>query len=49
MQNLRPNGPDFNESNKIDPTAGWIPFALVLAIVPLILIGIIIAGYLIIG
>lgn len=45
IQNLRPKVADFKESNKIDPTAGWIPFVLVIAVVPLFLMAIIIAGY----
>lgn len=49
VQGLTPATLDFKESSKIDPTHGWIPFALVMAIVPFILAVIIMAGYLIIG
>jgi hypothetical protein len=40
---------DFKESNKIDPTHGWIPFVFLIAIVPVLLGLMIVAGYLILG
>lgn len=40
---------DFKESDKIDPTHGWIPFVFLIAIVPVLLALIVLAGYWIIG
>ena len=35
---------DFGESNRVDPTPGWIPFVFLIAIVPLLLALILVAG-----
>lgn len=40
---------DFRESNKVDPTHGWIPFVFLIAIVPILLGLMIVAGYMILG
>lgn len=48
-QGLTPSTFDFKESNKVDPTHGWIPFVFLIAIVPVLLILMVLAGYWIFG
>lgn len=49
MQGLKASTYDFKESDKVDPTHGWIPFVFLIAIVPVLLALILLAGYWIIG
>ena len=44
-QGLTPPTIDFKESDKVDPTHGWIPFVFLIAIVPVLLALIVLAGY----
>jgi len=36
---------DFEDSDEVDPTPGWIPFVFLIAIVPILLMLILVAGY----
>jgi len=36
---------DFEDSDEVDPTPGWIPFVCLIAIVPLLLALILVAAY----
>ena len=44
-QDLTPSTFDFKESDKVDPTHGWFPFVFLIAIVPILLALILVAGY----
>ena len=48
-QGLTPSTFDFKESVKVDPTHGWIPFVFLIAIVPVLLALMLVAGYFILG
>ena len=48
-QGLTPSTYDFKESDKVDPTHGWIPFVFLIAIVPVLLALMLVAGYFILG
>lgn len=48
-EGLTPSTFDFKESDKVDPTHGWIPFVFLIAVVPILLGLMIVAGYMILG
>lgn len=45
MQGLKACTFDFKDSNRVDPTYGWVPFVFLIAILPVLLALILLAGY----